>query len=67
MFADEMMELFGGIDANYFLDNLPYKEAIALRNARVKRKNKEFEEEQKMREEEMREQQKIAARNKIVR
>jgi hypothetical protein len=67
MFADEMMELFGGIDANYFLDTLPYKEAIALRNARVKRKNKEFEEEQKMREEEMREQQKIAARNKIVR
>lgn len=67
MFADEMMELFGGIDANYFLDTLPYKEAIALRNARVKRKNKEFEEEQKIREEEMREQQKIAARNKIVR
>ena len=67
MFTDEMMELFGGIDANYFLDTLPYKEAIALRNARVKRKNKEFEEEQKMREEEMREQQKIAARNKIVR
>lgn len=67
MFADEMMELFGGMDANYFLDTLPYKEAIALRNARVKRKNKEFEEEQKLREEEMREQQKLAARNKIVR
>ena len=62
-----MMELFGGMDANYFLDTLPYKEAIALRNARVKRKNKEFEEEQKLREEEMREQQKLAARNKIVR
>ena len=67
MFADEMMELFGGIDAEYFLNKLPYKEAIALRNARVKRKNKEFEEEQKLREEEMREQQRIANRNKIIR
>jgi hypothetical protein len=67
MFADEMMELFGGIDAEYFLNKLPYKEAIALRNARVKRKNKEFEEEQKLREEEMKEQQRIANRNKIIR
>ena len=67
MFADEMMELFGGIDAEYFLNNMPYKEAISLRNARVKRKNKEFEEEQKLREEEMREQQRIANRNKIIR
>ena len=67
MFVDEMMELFGGIDGEYFLDKLSYKEAIALRNARVKRKNKEFEEEQKIREEEMREQQKAAARNKIIR
>jgi hypothetical protein len=67
MFADEMMELFGGIDAEYFLNKLPYKEAISLRNARVKRKNKEFEEEQKLREEEMKEQQRIANRNKIIR
>ena len=67
MFADEMMELFGGIDAEHFLNNMSYKEAIALRNARVKRKNKEFEEEQKLREEEMREQQRIANRNKIIR
>ena len=67
MFADEMMELFGGIDAEYFLNTLSYKEAIALRNARVTRKNKEFEEEQKMREEELREQQKSAARSRIVR
>lgn len=63
MFADEMMELFGGIDANYFLDKLSYKEAVSLRNARIKRKNKEFEEEQKLREEEARE----VARNKILR
>ena len=67
MFADEMMELFGGIDAEYFLNTLSYKEAIALRNARVTRKNKEFEEEQKMREEELREQQKSVARSRIVR
>ena len=67
MFADEMMELFGGIDAEYFLNTLSYKEAIALRNARITRKNKEFEEEQKMREEELREQQKSVARSRIVR
>ena len=67
MFADEMMELFGGIDAEYFLNTLSYKEALALRNARVKRKNKEYEEEIKMREEELKEQQRLSARNKIVR
>ena len=67
MFADEMMELFGGIDAEYFLNTLSYKEAIALRNARITRKNREFEEEQKMREEELREQQKSVARSRIVR
>jgi hypothetical protein len=67
MFADEMMELFGGIDAEYFLNTLSYKEALALRNARVKRKNKEYEEEVKMREEELKEQQRLSARNKIVR
>ena len=67
MFADEMMELFGGIDAEYFLDTLSYKEALALRNARVKRKNKEYEEELKIREEELKEQQKVAARSKIIR
>lgn len=67
MFADELMELFGGIDAEYFLNTLSYKEAITLRNTRVKRKNKEYEEEQKLREQEMEEQKRIATRNKIIR
>ena len=62
-----MLELFGGIDAEYFLNTLSYKEALALRNARVKRKNKEYEEEIRMREEELKEQQRVATRNKIIR
>ena len=61
------MELFGGIEGRYFLENLSYKEALLLRNTRVKRKNKEFEDEQKMREEEMAAQQRAIARNKITR
>ena len=64
---DEILELFGGPSAYFMLEELSYKELVGLRDARINRKNKEFEEEQKMREEEMREQQKIAARNKIVR
>lgn len=60
------MELFGGPDAYYMLENLSYKELIGLRNARVKRKNKEFEDEQKYREEELKAQERLQARNKIL-
>ncbi len=67
MFVDEMMELFGGASGDYLLNNLSYKEVIAMRDARIKRKNKEFEDEQKIREEELKEQQRIAARNQILR
>ena len=66
MFIDEIMELFGGANGDYLISNLSYKELVARRDARVKRKNKEFEEEQKIREEEMKEQQKIAARSQIL-
>lgn len=67
MFVDEMMELFGGANGDYLLNNLSYKEVIGRRDARIKRKNKEFEAEEKAREEELKEQQRIAARNSIIR
>jgi hypothetical protein len=67
MFVDEIMELFGGPDARYMLDNMSYKELVAIRDARIKRKNKEIEEEQKYREEELKAQERAAARNKIIR
>ena len=38
MFVDEIMELFGGPDARYMLDNMSYKELVAIRDARIKRK-----------------------------
>lgn len=60
------MELFGGPDAYFMLENLSYKELIGLRNARVTRKNKEYEEEQKYREEELKAQERLQARNKIL-
>lgn len=66
MFVDEMMELFGGANGDYLLNSLSYKEVIARRDARIKRKNKEFEDEQKIREEELKEQQRIAARSQIL-
>ena len=66
MFIDEIMELFGGANGDYLINNLSYKELVARRDARIKRKNKEFEEEQKIREEEIKEQQKMAARNQIL-
>jgi hypothetical protein len=61
------MELFGGPSAYFMLEEMSYKELVALRNARVNRKNKEFEEEQKYREEELKAQERAAARNKIIR
>ena len=67
MFVDEIMELFGGPDARDMLDNMSYKELVAIRDARIKRKNKEIEEEQKFREEELKAQERAAARNKIIR
>lgn len=67
MFVDEMMELFGGANGDYLLNNLSYKEVIGRRDARIKRKNQEIEAETKAREEELKEQQRIAARNSIIR
>lgn len=67
MFMDEILELFGGPSAYFMLEELSYKELAALRDARVKRRNKEIEEEQKYREEELKAQERMAARNKIIR
>jgi hypothetical protein len=64
---DEIMELFGGPSAYFMLEELSYKELVALRDARVKRKNKEIEDEQKYREEELRAQERAMARDKIMR
>lgn len=61
-----MMELFGGANGDYLLENLSYKEVIGRRDARIKRKNREVEAEQKMREQEIKEQQKAAARKQIL-
>ena len=64
---DEILELFGGPSAYFMLEEMPYKELIALRDARVKRKNKELEDEQKYREEQLKAQERAAARSKIIR
>lgn len=64
---DEILELFGGPSAYFMLEEMTYKELVAIRDARVKRKNKEIEDEQKYREEELRAQERAAARNKIIR
>jgi hypothetical protein len=63
---DEILELFGGPSAYFMLEELSYKELVGLRDARIKRKTKEFEDEQKYREEELKAQERIAARNKIL-
>jgi hypothetical protein len=63
---DEILELFGGPSAYFMLEELSYKELVGLRDARINRKNKEFEEEQKYREEELKAQERLAARNKIL-
>jgi hypothetical protein len=67
MFMDEVLELFGGPAAYFMLEELSYKELIALRDARVKRKNKEIEDEQKYREEELKAQERMMANKKIYR
>jgi hypothetical protein len=64
---DEILELFGGPSAYFMLEEMSYKELVALRDARIKRKNKELEDEQKYREEELKAQERAAARNKIIR
>ena len=61
------MELFGGPSAYFMLEELSYKQLVGLRDARVKRKNKEIEDEQKYREEELRAQERAMARDKIMR
>ena len=64
---DEILELFGGPSAYFMLEEMSYKELVALRDARIKRKNKELEDEQKYREEELKAQERAATRNKILR
>ena len=66
MFMDEILELFGGPSAYFMLEEMSYKEMVAIRDARIKRKNKEIEDEQKYREEELRAQERAIARNKIM-
>ena len=66
-FMDEIMELFGGPEAYFMLEEMSYKELVALRDARIKRKNREIEEEQKYREEELKAQERAMVRNKIIR
>ena len=62
-----MLELFAGsCQADYILNQLSYKEAIALRDARIKRKIKENEEEEEIRKKEFEEQKRAAARNQIL-
>ena len=64
---DEILELFGGPSAYFMLEEMTYKELVAIRDARIKRKNKEIEEEQKYREAELKAQEQAMARNKIYR
>ena len=67
MFMDEILELFGGPSAYFMLEEMSYKELVAIRDARIKRKNREIEEEQKYREEELKAQERAMARNSIYR
>jgi hypothetical protein len=48
-----MVELFGGEFGSQILHDRPYKEAIALKDARIKRKLKENEELEKEREKQL--------------
>lgn len=67
MFMDEILELFGGPSAYFMLEEMSYKELVAIRDARIKRKNKEIEDEQKYREEELKAQERAMANSKIYR
>lgn len=64
---DEILELFGGPSAYFMLEEMSYKELVAIRDARIKRKNKEIEDEQKYREEELKAQERAMANSKIYR
>jgi len=59
--------LFGGPSAYFMLEEMSYKELVAIRDARIKRKNKEIEDEQKYREEELKAQERAIANSKIYR
>lgn len=56
----------GSCQADYLLKELTYKEAIALRDARVKRKNKEFENEEELSRKYEEAQQRLAAQNRLL-
>ena len=64
---DEILELFGGPSAYFMLEEMSYKELVAIRDARIKRKNKEIEDEQKYREEELKAQERAMINSKIYR
>ena len=55
-FEDEMIELFGGSMGSRILRDRTYKEALSIKDARVRRKLKENEEFEKQQEEQMKSQ-----------
>jgi hypothetical protein len=67
MFLDEMLELYKGqLTYDEIKNKLVYKEAIALRQVRIDRLEKERKELEKEREAENQRMQKEQARNKII-
>mgnify|MGYP007099471106 CR=1 FL=1 len=62
-FEDEMIELFGGSMGSRILHDRTYKEALSIKDARVRRKLKENEEFEKQQEDQMKSQE-AAMRNR---
>lgn len=59
-----MVELFGGIVGSQILYDRPYKEALAMKDARIQRKIKENEQLEKEREEQIKAQEKALKNRK---
>ena len=59
-----MVELFGGSIGSQLLHDRPYKEALAIKDARIKRKIEENEQLEKEREEQMKAQEKALKNRK---
>lgn len=62
-----MTELYKNDQSQYFLTEIPYREALMMREARVSRLKKEREEAEKERQAEMERQKREATRNAILR
>lgn len=62
-FEDEMIELFGGSMGSRIIHDRTYKEALSIKDARVRRKLKENEEFEKQQEDQMKSQE-AAMRNR---